>query len=1086
MLRKIVVILTMLLCSMATQLYALGLGTVAVESSLNQPLRMRIELLQLGDTRLQDIRVSMASGADFERFNVQRDSFLSNIRFSVESTPQGNAVILTSAQLVREPYLSFILDTRWPNGRLLSEHTVLLDLPVFNDQQSTAEVRQPISPVLQRPASGQAADAEPFVEASAAPAVSAPSSSNSAANLQPEVISPGPETEEIIAEPEVAVQPEAEPEAVLEESVAVDVGVQEEQVAAVEEEVIEEEQVAPVEEEQVIEEEQAAAVEEEQVVVEEDPALEEPAEEVAPVEPEVIEAAADPVAPEPEVVEPETIETDGSGTLSDIALQVRPTAAVSMQQTMLALQELNPDAFAEGNINRMLSGQVLRVPTLEEIQAIDPRDAVDEVTRQNQEFSAVDIQPLAAPSQATADEDERPQGQLSVVSSDEAIDANGGAAELADAENEALDQRIVELEAQLSQRQEEADRARIEREELDSRMAELEAQIAAAQEIIRLQDIQLAQLQESLATAAAEAQLLAEQQAIQAAAATEAAQPVSSPSSFVDDVLRILTGNSIFMIFGIVLVILLLVVLMLRRNRAAKIEEDDIDEIVEQDFDVDAVASNVTDKEREEVATEFDDYDPSDLDSELDDIIGVSEEVGSINEVSDAVEEEVDTAEEEPKLDVITIVEQLIGERQYRRALSMLNTSLQEQGDNEDVKAKISEVEGLLEAEEVEEREQDEIANAADAASRESETKSFLDDLGIDLDSFDYDDEVDEPAVEEVKDEPVETAQADEVAAASEDVDMMFDLGGDDDAGDDSVEEVEATEETEEDTEVFDFDLDDGASAIESEAKDPEDLDIDTLEFDTDAVEEVTQDTAVEEDIDLETFSFDPDAAASVTQAAEIVDGSVADEDDPNAVEFSFDKEELASDTEAPEPTSNEEVETFDFDLDDDAGDTVLETPDTEISSSAADNVEEFDFDLDEFEIEPGKEEAAVSEAVTDDAVLDLDAGTEQVEVAEIEFDIDTDDEPEDSITVGDGADDDLEFLSDDDIEIESVDDIEDVDMLSDADETATKLELAYAYQNMGDTQGAKEILQEVIREGSDEQIAEANKLLGSLDGKSD
>src|SRR6056300_525803 len=107
MLRKFVVTLTMLLCSMATQLYALGLGTVTVESSLNQPLRLRIELIQLGDTRLQDIRVSMASTADFERFNVQRESFLSGIRFSVESTANGNVVILTSSQIVREPYLSF-------------------------------------------------------------------------------------------------------------------------------------------------------------------------------------------------------------------------------------------------------------------------------------------------------------------------------------------------------------------------------------------------------------------------------------------------------------------------------------------------------------------------------------------------------------------------------------------------------------------------------------------------------------------------------------------------------------------------------------------------------------------------------------------------------------------------------------------------------------------------------------------------------------------------------------------------------------------------------------------------------------------
>ena len=190
MLRKFVVILTMLLCSMATQLYALGLGAVTVESSLNQPLRMRIELLQLGDTKLQDIRVAMASNDDFRRFNVDRHGFLSNIRFSVEAGARGNVVILTSSQIVREPYLSFILETRWPNGRLLSEHTVLLDLPVFNNQQSADEVRQPISPILQRPAGAQTNRAAPFVDSAAAPAVVTPSSSSSAGNLQPEVIAP--------------------------------------------------------------------------------------------------------------------------------------------------------------------------------------------------------------------------------------------------------------------------------------------------------------------------------------------------------------------------------------------------------------------------------------------------------------------------------------------------------------------------------------------------------------------------------------------------------------------------------------------------------------------------------------------------------------------------------------------------------------------------------------------------------------------------------------------------------------------------------------------------------------------------------
>tara|TARA_B110000858_G_scaffold198463_1_gene265324 strand:+ start:22940 stop:26086 length:3147 start_codon:yes stop_codon:yes gene_type:complete len=1035
MLRKTVVILTMLLCSMATQLYALGLGTVTVESSLNQPLRMRIELLQLGDTRLQDINVSMASGADFERFNIERASFLSNVRFSVEPSAQGNVIILTTTHIVREPYLSFILDTLWPNGRLLSEHTVLMDLPVFADQQSTAEIRQPISPILQAPTSAETADVEPFVESSVAAPVSAPTSTNSAANLQPEVISPEPE----VADAEVVEQLQAETE----ESPA-----EPEAAAAVSVEELTDEAVEEVADELV---------------------EEEPAEEVVEAEVETIEAAAEPV--EPEVVEPETIETDGNDTLSDIALQVRPNTTVTMQQTMLAIQELNPDAFAAGNINRLRSGQVLRVPSIEQIQSVDPRAAAEEVTRQNQEFAAASVQPLAAPSDATPEQDDQSQGQLSVVSSDDAIDASNGAAGLSNAENEALDQRVAELEVQLAQRQEEADRARIEREELDSRMADLEAQIAAAQEIIRLQDIQLAQLQESLAAAAADAQLVAEQQAIQDAAATEAALPVDSPSSFADDVMRILTGNSIFILFGIVLIILLLVVLMLRRNRATVVDDHDIDKIVEQDFDASSEEVSSESSEKDEAATEFQDYDSSDLDDELDDIIGVADEAESRDEVG----EEESAAEAAPQLDVINIAEQLIDEQQYRRALSMLNTSLQEQGDNEDVRAKISEVEELLEAEGeaegVGELETDSAAKAEEAKNRDSETKSFLDDLGIDLDSFDYDDDASDPEVEQSKTEPSDSAEIEETPAASEDVDMMFDLGGDDDASESAADEPAAEEGAAEETETFEFDLDDDSNAIESDA----------------------------EDIDIDTLEFDPDAAASVTQTVEAVDDSIENKEDPNSVDFSFDKDDIGGDTEAPTPASNEEVETFDFDLDDDAGDTVLEKPDTEASSTTEDDAEDFDFDLDEFEIESAKEEVATSDDGVDDDFLGLDEETGQDEAAEadvnddeIEFDIDTDSEPEKNETASNASeddlasDDDLEFLSDDDVELESDDDLEDDDMLSDDDETATKLELAYAYQKMGDMEGAKEILQEVIKEGSDVQIEEASNLLKSLDGKTD
>ena len=57
----------------------------------------------------------------------------------------------------------------------------------------------------------------------------------------------------------------------------------------------------------------------------------------------------------------------------------------------------------------------------------------------------------------------------------------------------------------------------------------------------------------------------------------------------------------------------------------------------------------------------------------------------------------------------------------------------------------------------------------------------------------------------------------------------------------------------------------------------------------------------------------------------------------------------------------------------------------------------------------------------------------------------------------------------------------DDFDFLSGTDETATKLDLARAYIDMGDSEGARDILDEVIAEGSEGQQQEARELISKL-----
>ena len=82
-----------------------------------------------------------------------------------------------------------------------------------------------------------------------------------------------------------------------------------------------------------------------------------------------------------------TYNVERNDTLSRIARNVSPgTSAAGLNQTMIALFRANPEAFS-GNINRLLAGSVLRIPDLAEIASISSAAASAEVASQQQEWS---------------------------------------------------------------------------------------------------------------------------------------------------------------------------------------------------------------------------------------------------------------------------------------------------------------------------------------------------------------------------------------------------------------------------------------------------------------------------------------------------------------------------------------------------------------------------------------------------------------------------------------------------------------------------------------------------------------------------
>ena len=133
---------------------ALGLGEITLHSALNQPLDADIELFQVGDLSEDEIKVRLASEADFGRAGVERFYFLNDLRFVPMLSGGRSHIRVRSNKPVREPYLNFIIEVARPGGNLLREYTVLIDPPGSSayapqaapEAQPTVSARRPEPP----------------------------------------------------------------------------------------------------------------------------------------------------------------------------------------------------------------------------------------------------------------------------------------------------------------------------------------------------------------------------------------------------------------------------------------------------------------------------------------------------------------------------------------------------------------------------------------------------------------------------------------------------------------------------------------------------------------------------------------------------------------------------------------------------------------------------------------------------------------------------------------------------------------------------------------------------------------------------
>ena len=76
-----------------------------------------------------------------------------------------------------------------------------------------------------------------------------------------------------------------------------------------------------------------------------------------------------------------------------VAIKVKPSKSVTVQQTMIAILKANPSAFLKYNINSIKSGYYLRIPSLKTIKSISPSKAVSMVHKQNKAWNKPQYKP---------------------------------------------------------------------------------------------------------------------------------------------------------------------------------------------------------------------------------------------------------------------------------------------------------------------------------------------------------------------------------------------------------------------------------------------------------------------------------------------------------------------------------------------------------------------------------------------------------------------------------------------------------------------------------------------------------------------
>lgn len=732
----------------------------------------------------------------------------------------------------------------------------------------------------------------------------------------------------------------------------------------------------------------------------------------------------------------------------------------SVQQTMIAIQALNPDAFIGNNINQLKVGQVLRLPDQQQIQSIPQGEANREVAEQYAAWrEGRRLGPRARQLDATR--------RGAADAAPERI-AQGDNLRLVSPGNQAGAGTAKAINDKLAVAQESLDTSRRDNEELKSRMSDLQSQLDKLQRLIQLKNDQLARLEAQGAEGAtppaalpgepaqpaADAQAAPAEPVVQPAPAAVDTAPEAAPANepapaaeqpgALDQVL----GNPLLLglIAGSAFFVLLLLLLLLARKRKAQQEAEKhlrmaraLAEESAPGPDLDLPPSSFDELE---VASPTVTLSPA--------VVAASAAAAVAAEKPTTPTPAAPVAEpapvQDPNAELLAEVEQSLARGRLNHAADLLETAVAAQPEHDGLRLKLMEVyarqgdhSAFVEQERKLPGNDDNIAQVNGLKER---YPAMLGLAAAGLGAAALAAELDQQYVHDL----LQDAPQDPAAVESEA-----------DPAVQAVVEPEPEAASDPEPEVAPEPVIEPAADEAGEASVLDDNDFDSA-FDLSLGDDLPLDDTLEPPV------LDEAALAELQEDAEPVAPAA---ESPTDADDDF--ETLLAQAHA-EPQNVDDLADFDLDIaEPTAADAVDEPPvDVAAELAAFDAIPEFDpiselelpedFDL-SLSLDDESPAAKSFASELNDVNAELDKLSQSLESPSLEP----------HFTAADAAQ-----------EPEPLDDL-DFDFFSGSDEVATKLDLARAYIDMGDHQGARDILDEVVKDGDDTQRQEAEDMLSRL-----